>query len=212
MEWKGNMTTIQNPESKGLTARLRAIASAGTMFRARDVGVPSAILGRLVAKGELRRVDRGVYVAAHAELHPLWKEAGVCLRFPRGVVCLLTALNYYDLTTVWADGTWIMLPRNVNSPRSVRSQLHVLRVLQNLLDPRLGIDELSVHDVAVQITSPVRTVVDCWRYSRRVPFGTAHDALRELRTTPHWNGRELFRLARSLGVWRKMRPYVEALS
>jgi predicted transcriptional regulator of viral defense system len=206
------MTAIQETDSKGLTEKVREAASGGAMFRAHDLGVPSAILGRLVANGELRRVDRGVYIGARVELHPLWKEAGVCLRFPRAVVCLLTALNYYDLTTVWADGTWVMLPRNVNSPRSVRSQLHVLRVLQELLDPSLGIDELVVHGVPVRITSPVRTVVDCWRYSRRVPFGTAHDSLKELKATEHWNARKLFRLARRLGVWRKLHPYVEALS
>ncbi|MBL4849191.1 MAG: type IV toxin-antitoxin system AbiEi family antitoxin domain-containing protein [Planctomycetes bacterium] len=206
------MTAPEIAKDKGFTGRVREVASTGVMFRAGDIEVPSAVLGRLVASGELRRVDRGVYVGAGVELHPLWKAAGFCLRFPRAVVCLLTALDYYDLTTVSADGTWVMMPRRQNSPRARRSQLHVLRVQQKFLDPALGIDELSVHGVSVSITSPVRTVVDCWRYSRRVPFGTAYDALKGLKAAPHWNGRELFRLARSLGVWRKMRPYVEALS
>jgi predicted transcriptional regulator of viral defense system len=191
--------------------RARELSTAGTMFRARDVGVPAMTLSRLVEAGELRRVGRGVYLGAAMKLHPLWEAAAFSLRVPRAVIGLLTALEYYDLTTSWADGLWVLVPRSRNPPQSKESQLKVVRVQEALLEPRLGIDRIEVHGVTVQITSPTRTVLDCWRYASRIPRSEARSALKALRRSEYWNGRELFTLATGTQLWRRIQPYVEGL-
>jgi len=203
MEW--------NSDDDALTARAREAAARGTAFRARDVGVPTAILSRLVERNELHRLGRGVYIASDIELDPLAEAAAVCLRVPRAVLCLMSALEYHDLTTAWADGIWVMVPRDRNPPQDAEARLHVVRVQRKVLQPELGILTLDVHGVPVRITNPPRTVIDCWRYPRRIPHSTAHEALRELRRSPHWNGREFYKLAKALGVWTRLRPYVEGL-
>ncbi len=101
------------------------------------------------------------------------------------------------------------MPRDRNPPQG--EGLRVVRVRPDLLDGSLGIDTLEVHGVTVKITNPTRTVLDCWKYTRRVSHTIALEALRELRASEHWSGRDVYRLARKLGVWSRLRPYVEAI-
>lgn len=200
MEWKQN----QSP-----TERARSAARRGFLLESLDVDVPTSILSRLASLGELNRVRRGVYLGAGIEPHPLAEAAAVAKKTPRAVVGLLTALEFYGLTTAWPDGIWVLAPRSQNVPRGER--LHVVRVGRNLLEPRLGIDDLVIHGVHVRITSPTRTVLDCWKYTRRVSPTIALEALQELRASEHWDGRALVRLARRLSLWTRLRPYVEAI-
>ena len=202
-EWNSNTSTSLD--------RARQLSVAGAMFRAKDAGVPGMTLSRLVEAGELRRIGRGVYIGATTRLHPLWEAAAFSLRVPRAVVCLLTALEYYDLTTSWAEGLWVMVPRRRNPPKSKEIQLHVVRVQERLLEPDLGIDHIDVHRVTVPITNPIRTVLDCWRYSPRIPRSEARAALKALRRSKYWNGREFYSLATKTGMWHRIRPYVEGL-
>ena len=199
-EWKKN---------KGPTDRARAAAGRGLLISSDDLDVPPAILSRLSREGELRRVRRGVYLGVDVEPHPLFEAAAIVKKTPRAVVGGLTALEYYGLTTSWPDGIWILTPRDQNTPQ--KKGLQVIRVEPELLEPELGIDTMQVHGVEVRITSPTRTVLDCWKYTRRVSHTIALEALRELRHSEQWDGRAFFRLARKLGLWSRLKPYVEAL-
>ncbi len=174
-----------------------------------DLNVCPAILSRLASHGELQRVRRGVYLGAAIDPHPLFEAAAVVKRTPRAVVGLLTALEYHQLTTAWPDGIWIMVPRNQNPPQE--EGLRVVRVRRDLLDTSLGIDTIEVHGVDVRITNPTRTVMDCWKYTRRVSHAIALEALRELHSSGDWDGRAMYRLARRLGLWTRLRPYMEVL-
>ncbi|MBT3328093.1 MAG: hypothetical protein HN396_17855 [Gemmatimonadales bacterium] len=188
---------------------MRRAAKLGLLLESRDLDVPNAILSRLASQGELDRIRRGVYLGASIEPHPLSEAAAVVKKTPRAVVGLLTALEYYRLTTAWPDGIWVLTPRNQNPPREER--LHVVRVRPDFLNPTLGINELEIHGVDVRLTSPTRTVLDCWKHTRRVSRTIALEALQELRSSEHWDGRALVRLARRLDLWTRLRPYVEAL-
>lgn len=200
MEWKKNISP---------TERARAAARSGRLVSSEDLRVPATILSRLAKAGELRRVARGVYLGADVQPHPLFEAAAVIKKTPRAVVGGLTALEYYGLTTAWADGIWILTPRDQNTPQ--KNGLQAIRVQPRLLEEGLGIDTVRVHGVDVRITSPARTVLDCWKYTRRVSHTIALEALRELRHSERWDGRDFFRLARKLGLWSRLRPYVEAL-
>jgi len=200
------MVWLQNSSP---TERVREAARRGLLIESQDLDVPPSILSRLASHGELNRIRRGVYLGANIDPHPLHEAAAVVKRTPRAVVGLLTALEYYRLTTTWPDGIWILTPRDQNPPQE--EGLHVVRARPDLLDENLGIDSIEVHGVTVRITNPTRTLLDCWKYTRRVSRTIALEALQELRRSEHWDGRAMYRLARRLGLWTRLRPYVEAI-
>ena len=200
MEWKKNIKA---------TDRARAVARQGLLFQSEDIGVPPAVLSRLARRGEIQRVCRGVYLGTGTDPHPLFEAAAFAKRIPRAVVGLLTALEYYGLTSSWSDGVWALVPRHRNPP--AEPGLRVVRVRGDLLHNSIGIDRLTIHGVEMQITNPTRSVLDCWKYTRRVSPALALEALKELRASNHWDGRQTYDLARSLGLWQRLRPYLEAM-
>lgn len=207
------------PASPGNTAILN-LARKGPM-RARDLdalGVPRVYLQRLVDRGLLERVDRGLYVHAEAKVTELHGVAEVMKRTPRGIVCLLSALQLHGLTTEAPNAVWLMIDRNARPPRIASPRVELVRASGLAL--RHGVDRKTVEGVPVQLTSPAKTVADCFRYRRHVGLEVALAALRDYlrRANGPRKGRGEYTLdalsaaAKATRTANLMRPYLEALA
>src|SRR5947209_7193649 len=100
------------------------------VLRPRDlagVGIPRVYLRRLHAEGLLDNPARGLYVLADAEpsLHQSLAEA--CKRVPHGVVCLLSALQFHDLTTQAPFEVWLAIAESARRPKLEYPPLRVVR-------------------------------------------------------------------------------------
>lgn len=109
-----------------MTERVAALAHRNGVLRPRDLaphGIPREYLTPLHAQGMLERPTRGMYILADAETdeHQSLQEA--CKRVPHGVVCLLSALRFHDLTTqapfeVWLGIMLISLRAKARAPHA----------------------------------------------------------------------------------------------
>ena len=189
-------------------------------MRARDLdalGVPRVYLQRLVDKGLLERVDRGLYVQAEAQVTELHGVAEVMKRTPRGIICLLSALQLHGLTTEAPHAVWLMIDRNARAPRIASPKVELVRASGLAL--RHGVEMRTVEGVLIQLTSPAKTVADCFRYRRHVGLEVALAALRDYlrRANGPLKGRgectldALTAAAKATGTANLMRPYLEAL-
>ena len=153
---------------------------ARTFFRPRDaaaLGVDSRALRRLVGNGTIERVARGLYRVAEAEPTENYTRAAVCARVPSAVVCLLTALSVHELGTQLPHEVWIAIPHKARTPRLPELPVRVVRFSGAAL--RYGVVNATFEGVPVRITSPARTVVDCFRFRRLVGKDVAIEALRD---------------------------------
>jgi predicted transcriptional regulator of viral defense system len=75
-----------------------------------------------------------------------------------------------------------------------------------------GVDEHDIEGVTVRITSPARTVVDCFKFRNKIGIDVAVEALREYRRLRKGTVDELWRQADRLRMTRVMRPYWDAMS
>ncbi len=153
---------------------------AKTFFRQRDaaeVGIHSRALRRLVGDGSVERVARGLYRVAEAEPTEHYTLAAVCARVPSAIVCLLSALSVHELTTQIAWQEWIAIPHKARTPRLPGLPVRVVRFSGAAL--RYGVVNTTFEGVPVRITSPARTVVDCFRFRRLVGKDVAIEALRD---------------------------------
>ena len=166
-------------------------------------------LARKARTGALERVARGVYWDPHAtqvtENHDL---ATVTAAIPKAVICLLSALQFHGLTTEWPREVWIALDRQSRVPPSLQMPLRVHRFSKPTLE--FGVEEHSIEGVDVHITSPAKTVADCFRFRNRYGTDVAVEALKDYlqRRLPL---EPLHQAARVCRVEKIMRPYLEAL-
>jgi predicted transcriptional regulator of viral defense system len=175
------------------------------LAEARALGMHPEQVRRLSRKGELNRLGRGLYAPAsfaRSEHHTL---AEVAKRVPKGVVCLLTALRFHAIGTQHPREVWLSVDRRAGIPRIDVAPVRLVRLSGAALST--GIDEHDVEGVAVRITSPARTVVDCFRFRNKIGVDVAVEALRDYRCLRKGTVDELWRQAHQLRMTRVMRPY-----
>ncbi len=202
------MGTRQDPRQVVL-----ALSKHAGFLRVRDLtvrGIHPEYLRRLVADGELIRVERGLYATNTASATEFHSLAIVGARVPRGVVCLLTALRFHDLGTQNPKIVWLGIDRKAARPRLRYPPLRIVRFSSAALTA--GVQSHRLEGVAVKVTTPARTVVDCFKYRNKIGLDVAIEALRAFRRRKDFRPSDLWSFAQLQRVSTVMRPYIEAMS
>ena len=186
---------------------------AKTFFRPRDaaeLGVDSRALRRLVDEGSVERVARGLYRVADAEPTEHYTLAAVCARVPGAIVCLLSALSVHGLGTQLPWQEWIAIPHKARTPRLPDLPVRVVRFSGASL--RYGVESAVFEGVPARITTPARTVVDCFRFRRLVGKDVALEALRDALRDRRASVGEILRTAEVCRARSLVVPVLEVLT
>ena len=164
---------------------------------------------RLADAGKLERIGRGLYALPGREVGESEALVQVAKRVPEGVVCLLTALSFHNLTDQNPSQVWLAIDRKARRPRLDWPPLEVVWWSHEVLS--FGVMTKTIGGVVLRVTSPAKTVADCLKYRHKVGTDVAVQALRDYR-----RGRrsidELFAAARFCRVERTLRGYLEAMT
>lgn len=186
---------------------------AGTFFRPKDLyalGLNFRDLRRYIQTGEVEQVARGLYRLSKAETTEHYTVAAVCARVPQAIICLLSALSIYELGTRLPREVWIAIPHKARPPRLPEFPVRLIRFSGPSLT--YGVKTISLDGVSTRITSPARTVVDCFRFRRLVGSDTAREALRDALDERKASIDEIWRAAEACRARSLVKPYLEALS
>lgn len=201
----------------GHTHRDRAleVARRQGIARGRDfdaAGVPRVYLQRLRDEGLLQQVGRGLYRLTHAEVASATSLAEAVRIQPKGVIGLLSALQFHNLTTQMPQAVWMLLGPKDWAPTNPSVPLKIVRASGEAL--RAGIETHEIDGVPVPITSPAKTVADCFKYRNKIGLDVAIEALRDLIKSRKGRAglNELWRYAEIDRVQTVMRPYIEAMA
>jgi predicted transcriptional regulator of viral defense system len=191
--------------------RLKA-AGIGAFFRPRDLKmleIPFGELQRLVAAGTVEKVGFGLYRLAAVEPSEFETIAMVSSAVPGGVVCLLSALRLHGIGTQAPHEVWIALDRKARKPVRPPAMVRVVRFSGAMLT--YGVLTRPMLGVPVRVTSPARTVVDCFRYRGKLGLDVALEALRDAVRSRAATADEIMRAAEVCRARTVMRTYLEAL-
>ncbi len=195
-----------------MSALPRAIQKKGAfrLTEARALGLHSEQVQRLTRQGLLVRLGRGLYASATMVPREHHTLAEVASKVPNGIVCLLTALRFHGLGTQHPREVWLAVDRRAGIPRIDFTPVRVIRISGAALTG--GIDTHDVEGVRVRITSPARTVVDCFKFRNRIGIDVAVEALRDYRLLRKGSVEALWREAGHLRMTQVIRPYWDAIS
>jgi predicted transcriptional regulator of viral defense system len=174
-----------------------------------ESGVSRSRIRTLVDGGALERVSRGLYRVAEAELTEHYTVLAVCARVPRAIICLLTALQIYGIGTQSPKAVWIALDRKARKPQLGNLPVRIVRFSGPAL--AIGVVSLELDGIGVRITSPARTVVDCFRYRNKLGLDVALEALREAIRSRHATVDEINRIADACRARTIIGPYFTAV-
>ena len=164
------------------TAPLDRLRAAGitSFFRPEQLeaaGLTRDQLPALVRSGKVERIGRGLYRPADAEPTENYSLAMACARVPNSIVCLLSALRVHEIGTQAPAEVWLAIPHKARAPRLRELRLRILRFSGPAWT--FGVQETRFEGVPGRITSPARTIADCFRFERLVGFEAAMEALQD---------------------------------
>ena len=157
----------------------------------------------------IARIGRGLYAAEGTTATQHHSLAEASKRIPRGVICLLSALSFHELTTQNPSQVWVAVDRKGWSPDTDLPQVRLLKYSAAALE--FGIEGHNIEGVAVRMYNPAKTVADCFKYRNKIGMDVALEALRDC-----WRQRkatidQLLEAAEVCRVAKVMRPYLESL-
>jgi predicted transcriptional regulator of viral defense system len=173
-------------------------------------GIHPRTLYAMRDEGSVERLSRGVYRLA--QLSPLGNPdlVSVALRVPDGVICLISALAFHEITTQVPHEVYLAVRRGTRPPSVDYPPVRVFRFTGRAFTE--GIEAHTVDGVSVRVYSPEKTLADCFKFRNKIGLETAVEALRLYRARKKLKVNELLRYAGACRVAKTMRPYLEALS
>jgi predicted transcriptional regulator of viral defense system len=192
--------------------KVLSLAAKRGSFRPCDVerlGVSRQVVYQLAREGKLLRTARGVY--SHPDFSPTEHHslAQVCGRIPKGVVCLLSALQFHDLTTQLPHEVWLTIRRGIRNPR-IDLPVRMVRSSGKALTE--GVEEHVVEGIRIKVYCPAKTIVDCFKYRNKIGLDVAIEAMKDGRRKRACTNDQLWRYAKICRVANVIRPYMEAIS
>lgn len=195
-----------------VTEQVLKLARQLGVLRPRDLqsrGIARIYISRLVEKGLLRKVGRGLYVAADTEPAGEQTLMHVSKKVPNGVICLLSALQFHGITTQQPFEVWLALNRKAKKPRQIEFPVRIIWFSGPALEA--GIEIHKINGVPVKVYNIAKTVADCFKYRNKIGLDVALEALRECRRERRCSMDELWHYAKICRVANVMRPYLEAI-
>jgi predicted transcriptional regulator of viral defense system len=176
--------------------------------KAKKLGIHEPILIQMCNEGLLVKESRGLYRLA--ELPPLSNPdlVQIAIRVPSSVICLISALNFYQLTTQIPYKIYIALPREVKAPRIEYPPLDIVYLSNKPY--HAGIENHILDGVSVQIYSREKTIADCFKFRNKIGLDIALEALKDYLRQPDRDIQEVLNYASVNRVEKIIHPYLQA--
>lgn len=194
-------------------AKLRSLLDARTMMRAqelREAGISAQTIARAVENGQIERISRGVYQKRGAEIEENQILAEATMRVPKGVIALVSALAFHELTDQMPRRVWMAIGASDWTPVQSYPPLRMVRFTEPYL--RQGIEHHTIAGVQVPVYSIPKTLADLFRNSKLVDRSVAVEGLRAALQQRKLTPGAIAEGAKAGGAWKLMKPYLEALT
>ena len=171
--------------------------------------LPGEYLSRLAKEGKLVHEGRGYY--RMPDYAPSQYESLIALsrKIPQGVVALLSALRFHDLTTQNPFEVWLAVKHKQWLPKLDYPPVRYVYFSEKGLSA--GVEEHIVENFTIKVFSPGKTVADCFKYRNKIGLDVALEALREGWEQQRFSIDELYHYAKICRVHNVIRPYLQAL-
>ena len=180
-----------------------------TTTELKNMGYSYYKMGRLVNSGILRRINRSTYenLTYNGDENDFFSaEAYV----PTGVICLMSAARYYELTNYLPDAVSVAIERK----QRINTLPDWPEIKLYYFDPArmgLGVTEVKDEDNIFHIFDIEKTVVDITYYRNKIGIEETSEILKNYLKLNNRNVDKLYDYAKQLRCEKIIRTYLEVL-
>ena len=192
--------------------RVLALASQKGILRPGDldtIGAPRIVLTRMTISGLLEKTGRGIYRLPGNQGSEYESLATIATKVPQAVFCLLTALQFHELTTQLPRQVWIAMPRGSHTPKIDYPPVKMVQFAGDAYSE--GIEVVERDQIKLRVYCVAKTIADCFKHRNKIGLDVALEALKDARAKKKASADDLWRFAKICRVANVMRPYLEAV-
>jgi len=148
--------------------------------RTKDIlaaGIHTRNIKRVREKEQVVQVKRGLYRLADIPLISNQGFVDLAHAVPGGVICLLSALSYYELTTFNPSVISMAICRGSRKPKINYPPVEFYHFSKKQFEA--GINKIKVKGHEIRIYNREKTICDCFRYRNKLGLDIAKEGLSE---------------------------------
>ncbi len=183
------------------------------LVRPRDlerVGLNRSTLYQMVNAGKLQKNTRGLYSLPDFENTEHITLAEVAKRVPAGIISLVSALSFHELTTQLPEEVWMTVARGSWRPKLDFVTLNLTYGTGTSFD--FGIEQHDINGVTIKVYSVAKTIADCFKHRQKCGTAVCLEALKEAWSARKATMPQLLEAARVCRVEKIMWPYLESIT
>ena len=184
----------------------------GGIFRtaqALAAGIHPRTLYGLRDQGRIETLGRGLYRLADLPALGQPDLVVVAAKVPAGVVCLISALSFHEITTQVPHEVYLALPKGAERPRIQHPPLRPVWFSGKAYSE--GVESHRTDGIKVRVYGVSKTLADSFKFRNRIGLEVCLEALKLARDRRKLDVEELLHFARICRVENIVRPYVESI-
>jgi len=158
---------------------------------------------------KVERIGRGLYrltdqiFGSHPDL------VTACLQAPQGVICLISALSFYEATNEIPKVVDLAIVRGAHANKIDYPPVRFYRFASNTW--KVGIEDHKIGGHQIKVYSLAKTVADCFKFRNRIGMDVARDALKTAVVQKRISPQEIMRFAKICRVSNIIKPILESI-
>lgn len=177
--------------------------------KAFEEGIHPEIFYKMVKTGITIKLSYGLYQLADTPPLSDPDHAVVAKKIPHSVICLISALAYYDLTTQVPHQIYIAISQKAKPPRIEYPPIRTFFFSGKAFSE--GIETITIDKVPMKIYSKEKTLADCFKFRNKIGIETAIEALKLYLTKRSPDIKSLMYYASICRVTNVIKPYLESI-
>lgn len=172
-----------------------------------DLGISSKILTRMIEKGIIERVARGIYIEVDTLEDKYFITQAIC---KKGIFSHETALYFHDLSDRTPIKYQLTIPSYYNNTLIKNKNYEFFYIKEDLYE--VGITEIKTpYGNKIRIYDLERTICDIIRNKKRIEIALFTDAMKRYVERKDRNSIRLHKYAKLFNIEDEIRKYLEVL-
>src|SRR3989338_4194861 len=139
-------------------------------------GFYKAIIGEALNAGQIERISRGIYGLCEPPdvSHPDFVTVSAVV--PKGVICLISALSFHEVTDEIPHYTDVAIPAQSRAKEIRNLPVRFYRFSRKTW--QAGIEEHHIGGCTIRVYSLAKTIADCFKFRNQIGTDVARKALK----------------------------------
>ncbi len=172
-------------------------------------GIHRRELYALRDRGDLERISRGLYRLTSMPEPSFPDYIPVAKKIPNGVICLISALSFHEITTQIPHFVYVALPINAHKPTITYPPMRYFWYSKKLIET--GVETRKIDGCLIKIFDIEKTLVDCVKFRNKIGIDIVLEALKMYWQRRTSNLDKLFKYATLFHVDKILKPIMETI-